>query len=202
LETCILAFDSYILQYPPAEDDVKPANLNGEPAVEFTFALPIPGVLHPQTGEPLLYAGRFDMLADYRGMLMIYDDKTASQLGEGWRNQWRMASQFTGYMWAARQFDLNVQGVIIRGIGIYARYFAHQMLIENRSRWFIDRWEQQLVRDAKRMIEMWESGVWDYSLDAACSAFGGCPYLTLCSSPDPERWVEAEYKSHDWNPLD
>lgn len=202
LETCILAFDSYIQQYPPYEDPVRPAMFNGKPAVEFNFALPIPDIKHPQTGDPILYTGRFDMLADYEGMPMIEDDKSASQLGRGWQTQWRMASQMTGYCWAAKEYDIKVEGVIIRGIGIYANGFRHEQILEHRSQWFIDRWLAQLQRDVRRMIDMWESGVWDMSLDSACAAYGGCPYLTLCESPHPERWIETDFVEHDWNPLD
>lgn len=203
LESCLLAFDSYLTQYNPAEDVVKPyMSENGDPAVEFTFAVPIPGVKHPQTGEPILYTGRFDMIGVYGGMAWVVDEKTTGHLGAGWANQWKMASQMTSYVWAAQQYGYNVEGAIIRGIGIYKTYFGHQMLIEHRQQWEIGRWLWQLQKNINRMIEMWESGEWEYSLDTACASYGGCPFMTLCSSPDPEKWIDGEYESNDWNPLD
>lgn len=193
LATCILAFDDYITTYRPDEDPVQPAMLGGKPAVEFTFSVPIPGVSHPQTGGPILYEGRFDMIANYKGMLFIEDDKTSGNLGSSWQKQFEMSSQITGYIWACQMYDLDVERAIIRGVGIYKTYFAHQMVLQTRSKWFIDRWLEQLQRDVERMIEMWRSGVWDMSLDHGCSAYGGCAYIPLCSSPYPEKWIEQEY---------
>ena len=199
---CVLALMAYFEQYNPAEDVVRPYMHDGEPAVEFSFALPIPGVFHPQTGDPILYTGRFDMLGTYGNSVFVVDEKTASQLGQGWQAQWRLASQLTGYCWAAQQFGYKVQGAIIRGVGIYKTYFAHQMVIQQRPQWMLDRWLRQLQRDVRRMISLWEEGEWDMSLDSACSNYGGCPFMTLCESPMPENWVETEYEISGWNPLE
>ena len=201
IEACVCALISFFDEYPPDTDPVQPVITKDGPAVEWSFALPIPDVWHPTTGAPMLYVGRFDMLAEMGGAIMVNDEKTASQLGAGWAKNWKLASQLTGYTWAAREFGYNVQGVVIRGIGILTDKITHQFIIEKRPRWMIDRWLEQLRRDTLRLIAAWEEGYFDYTLDGACSYYGGCPYLPLCTSKNPEPWIETDYEVEVWDPL-
>lgn len=203
LDACLDALLSYFIEWPPDTDAVKPHMIDGKPSVEWSFALPIPGLLHPETGEPILYAGRFDMLAQYGGgsALFVEDDKTATSLGSHWQNQWKLASQMTGYVWAAKEYGFNIQGVIIRGAAILKRNITFAMTIEQRPQWMLDRWLIQLKRDVRKFILMWETNEYDYSIDTACSNYGGCKYLTLCTSEDPKPWIGQYYEEHHWDPL-
>jgi len=201
MSACVVSLYDYFIEYPPAEDPIKPWMFEGGPAVEFTFALPIPGTKHPQTSEPILYTGRFDMLAKYNDAAFVCDEKTATSLGMSWANGWRLASQITGYIWAAKQFGHSVQGAVIRGISPQARGIKHQMVIEQRADWMIDRWLAQLRRDIEKMIRSWETGLWDYNLDGSCASYGGCPYLPLCLSKNPMQGVETDYEVVIWDPL-
>lgn len=201
IEACVCALISFFDEYPPESDPVQPVMTKDGPAVEWSFALPIPNVWHPTTGAPMLYVGRFDMLAEMGGAIMVNDEKTAGQLGAGFAKNWKLASQLTGYTWAAKEFGYNVQGVVIRGIGILTKKITHQFIIEKRPQWMIDRWLEQLQRDTRRLIAAWEEGYFDYTLDGACSYYGGCPYLPLCTSKNPEPWIEADYEVEVWDPL-
>lgn len=201
LSSCLVALYEYFIQYPLAEDNIKPVMLDSGPAVEFTFAFPIEGTSHPDTGEPILYGGRFDMLAHYGKAMFIVDEKTASQLGASWAKQWKLASQMTGYVYAAREFGYPVMGAIIRGVGILKTSITHQMCIESRPQWMLDRWWAQLKLDVARMVEAYENNSWQMDLDHSCGTYGGCPFLTLCTSPDPESWVDSYYEKKVWNPI-
>lgn len=201
LDSCLDALLSYFIQWPPADDVIRPLMIDGKPSVEWSFALPIPDIKHPETGEPILYAGRFDMLAEYSGAVFVEDDKTTGALGASWLNQWKLASQMTGYIWAAKEYGFPVQGAIIRGAAILKRDITFAMVIEQRPQWMIDRWLLQLQRDVTRLIEMWKADYYDYSLDGACSSYGGCKYLTLCTSKDPAPWIKSDYEVHYWDPL-
>lgn len=203
LDACLDCLLSYFIQWPLEDEAITPFMDAGEPAVEWSFALPIPDVLHPETGQPIIYAGRFDMLARYTNAKFILDDKTATSLGEYWMNQWKLASQMTGYVWAAKQYGHDIQGVIIRGCAILKRDITFAMVIEQRPQWMIDRWLLQLKRDVLHFIEMWKANIYDYALDGACSNYGGCKYLTLCTSApkDVESWVKSDYEEHHWDPL-
>src|SRR5687768_309560 len=204
----ILALEYYAETRPLEFDHIKPHKLkSGKHAIEFTFAIPLP-IDHPVTGNPLLYAGRFDMLAEYLNCLFVEDDKTTSRLGPTWQKQWALNSQFTGYCWAAQQHGLPVAGAVIRGQSILTNGFELAEAIVYRPQWMIDRWYNQLLKDIKGMLLCWmreyelkKPNSFDYAHGAACAAYSGCEFLKLCTSPHPENWIQTEYKQRHWNPL-
>lgn len=199
----LFALIEYFCQYPLADDIIKPFRLaTGKGAIEFTFALPIPEVLHPTTGQPLLYGGRFDMLAERERVLFVEDDKTASQLGSQWNRNWILDSQFTGYCWAARCFGYPVAGAISRGVSILQTGYGHAQAIVYRPDWQIARWYEQLIHQLKLMIAYWQQGFYPLALDKhACNSYGGCGFIKLCESPNPEGWIETDYEPRVWNPI-
>jgi hypothetical protein len=202
LDNMIHALDSYFQHWGFETDPIQPAMLAGKPAVEFDFALPIdPSLIHPETGDPILYSGRYDMIGERGGELWAVDEKTTGYLGKSWYNQWVLRSQLTGYCWAAREYDIPVVGAIIRGIAIKKTGFDFAESIQYRPDWMIDRWHNQLIKDVRRMIEMWEADDYDYALDGACSDYGGCTFLDICSTPHPDRWLEADFVQRIWDPL-
>jgi len=202
-DNVVRAFDSYFAQYPLGKDTFRPhMDANGKAMVEFTFAIPLE-INHPETGNPLLYGGRADEIAEGNGMLVIGDEKTTSQLGEQWSKQWVLESQFTGYIKAARDYGLPVQMALIRGVGLLKTKITHQEAHVYRSQWQIDRWWEQLHRDVKRMIACWQEGYFDFALSKnSCNAYGGCEFAMLTESPEPEKWIESHYRPRTWNPLE
>lgn len=207
LPRLIEALMEYFTEYPLESNPIKPMKVNNgtHHAIEFTFSVPLP-VNHPVTGNPLMYAGRFDMLAEYNGTLFAVDEKTTSQLGTQWMSQWEMDSQFTGYCWAAQQYGYPVGGAIVRGISFLKTKFGHAQAIVYRPQWIIDRWYQNLIWDINQMINLWkwanEEGFIPSALDKSiCGNYGGCAYKRLCESPNPEAWVEMDFAPRTWNPL-
>lgn len=201
LERMAGAFEYYLTQYPLSTDHATPVILpTGKRAIEFSFAEPL-AIKNPETGDPLIYCGRTDMIADFAGGIYIFDDKTTSSLGASWAKQWEMRSQFSGYCWAAKAAGIPVSGVLVRGVSILKTKYDTQQAITNRSPWELDRWEEQLYRDLERMIRMWESGEWDYNLDHACAEYGGCMFQTACKSPDPQPWLDLYFVKRIWCPL-
>ncbi len=196
------ALVGYFDNYHPGTDPAQPYMVNGKPCVEFNFALPIPDCFHPDTGLPLLYAGRFDMVSVFHDQLMGVDEKTASQLGATWADQWPLRAQFIGYAWGARHFELPLMGTLIRGVGLYASAprvrFAQAITMVNEVR--IERWLNQLKRDIHQAIACWKEGFWDYRLDTACTAYGGCVYKDICLVNDPNPWY-SKYRVFKWDPL-
>lgn len=195
------ALEFYAANYPLATDLARPYEwAPGRKAIEFSFATPLP-IMHPVTGEPLIYSGRADMIAEWQGGLFIEDDKTASQLGASWSTQWDMRSQFTGYCWSAKQAGLAVDGCLVRGVSILKTKYETQQVITYRKDWEMDRWLDQVCHDLERMIAAWRSGYWDYNLDEECNAYGGCLFRRVCMSQDPQPWLEGYYEQRVWNPL-
>jgi hypothetical protein len=191
----------YFDQFPMATDHVQPAKMpGGKLGIEFNFLEPI-DFKHPVTGNPLLYSGRFDLLARYLDQPFGEDDKTTSSLGNSWSLQWDLRSQFTGYSWGAKRHGFPINGFIIRGISILKTKYDKAEAITYRQPWQIDRWYEQLLKDLTRMQFMWETGMWDYNLDEACNAYGGCIFRKVCLSNQPDRWLVAEFDRRKWDPV-
>lgn len=200
LASCCDALVSYFERYPLSQDPIQPLMIQGKPAVEMSFAVPIPGCFHPVDNEPLIYAGRFDMVGMFNNAVFAIDEKTSGALGSYWRNNWRLRAQLSGYCWGLRSYGIAAQGAIIRGIGIMARDITFEQVIETRTQWDIDRWLEQLQRDVQQAIKAWKNGEYNQSLGDACTSFGGCTYIELCESQHPERW-ESNFIVSKWDPL-
>jgi hypothetical protein len=200
IDRVVQALDFYFQRWPIASDPIKPYYWSpGNPAVEFTFAIPLP-IDHPTTGEPLIYGGRNDLVGIYNDQIFIVDEKTASQLGPTWGQKWNLRSQFTGYVWAARNTGLPVAGAIVRGISFLKNSFGAAESIQFRPQWQVDRWYEQLLADVEAMVSSYRRGVYNQVLADACEAYYGCPFMRLCESEHPEGWV-GEYAKREWNPL-
>lgn len=194
------ALEFYFSQYPLGADGATPHIFGDRHGIEFSFAEPL-DIRHPETGDPLIYAGRADMVADAFGGLFLYDEKTASQLGASWLKQWEHRSQFTGYCWGLRSHGFRPTGVVVRGVSILKHDYGTEQAITYRADWEVERWLAQVHRDLRRMIICWEEGWWDYNLDHACAEYGGCALQRICKSPDPERWLQLYFTKRRWDPL-
>ena len=203
LERMCGAYEYYFDQYPMSTDRAVPITLpSGKRGIEFSFAEPI-DILHPVTGNPLIYCGRMDMIANYAGGIYGEDDKTTSQLGATWSKQWDLRSQFTGYTWGAAKAGFPLNGFLVRGVSILKTKYDTQQAITYRPQWQLDRWYEQLLRDVKHFIQQWESGCYDYNLDHACNEYGGCIFRQIClSEPSKQQnWLETSFEKRVWNPL-
>lgn len=196
------AFLSYLQNWPPATDHVKPLIINGKPAVEFSFNLPILDFKNPDSGDPQLYCGRFDMIGEMNKAIFGVDDKTTKALGAYWSSQWELRSQFTGYTWGAREFGHNLAGFIIRGTAILKTKITHAEAIVYRPEWMINRWLERLHIATASMVLSYQFGEWPHfgEENGTCSSYGGCPFIPLCSSPTPEKWIEGNYIVERWDP--
>lgn len=201
LERTAGAFEFYFDHYPLGADGSEPFEwTDGKRAIEFSFAEPLP-IAHPETGDPLIYCGRSDMIAHFAGGIYIFDEKTTSSLGPSWSNQWDLRSQFTGYCWAARRNGIEANGVIVRGVSILKTKYDTQQAITSRAEWEIDRWYNQLQKDILRMIECYKIGQWDYNLEHACTEYSGCSFKQVCKSPEPQPWLDLYFEKRIWDPL-
>lgn len=195
------ALEFYFENYPLEGASATPIKFrDGKLAIEFSFAEPL-DIVHPVTGDPILYTGRADMIAEFCGGIFSVDEKTTSSLGASWGKQWEMRSQFTGYQWAAQRAGLNVQGTLVRGVSILKTKYDHLQHVTYRSQHEVDRWYDQVHRDIARAVAMWKEGYWDFSLDHACAEYGGCSMVNVCKSPDPESWLPLYFERRVWDAL-
>jgi hypothetical protein len=194
------ALEFYFEAYPLGMDGARPHLFGANHGIEFSFAEPL-GILHPETRDPIIYAGRADMVADAFGGLFIYDEKTTSRLGPTWLNQWDHRSQFSGYCWGLRGHGFRPTGCVVRGVSILKESYGTAQAITYRSDWEIDRWVRETEEMVDRMIHAWRRGYWNYNLDHACNEYSGCPLTRVCKSPDPEKWLPMYFNKRVWNPL-
>lgn len=201
LERMCGAVEYYLDTWPLATDKAIPITLpSGKRGVEFSFVEPI-DCLHPETGDPILYSGRMDTVVDFAGAIYGEDDKTTSQLGAKWGDQWNLRSQFTAYCWGAQRHGMKLAGFLVRGVSILKTKYDHAQAITYRPQWMIDRWYEQVLQDVERMKEMWESGRWEFNLDHACAEYGGCDLQAVCLSADPDPWLKMNFQRRLWDPI-
>lgn len=205
------ALSFYLSEYPPQTDPIQPyISADGSPGVEFTFSIPL-DIRHPETDDPILFVGRFDMLGSYNGLPCIVDEKTTGKMGSG---SWALRGQFMGYCWACQQMGLPVNVAVVREIGLYVREYKIQQHMEQYPQHLIERWAFQLNRDVRMMVRGFNSlqasatsqlnfnvdDHYPYNFADSCTAFGGCAFMPLCLAKDPEPYFNS-YSTYRWNPL-
>lgn len=196
----------------PIDEGIIPFKPEGADrhAIEFSFAEPIPGVEHPETGEPLLYSGKCDFIGiDVdTGVIGPVDDKTTSSLGEYWLNKWDLSSQMFGYIWAARRAGYPATAAFIRGVSILKTKYGDANARTYMSDMMAVRFEKNVTRTVKNMIAAWkrykaqEEQPFQMAMGGACTDFGGCGFKQLCESDTPEVWVPVNFTVNKWNPLE
>lgn len=197
------AVESYLSTYPARTDSCQPYFTNGVPSYEYSFAIPLDMAgfpVHPVSGDPFIYSGRFDMFAKWNGLPAVRDEKTAQRLESNWSEKWDLRSQFLGYCWALQYSGIKCNTAIVRGVIITKKDIRQVEAIKTYPQFLIDRWFDQLRRDLIRLVECYRAGYWDYNLGDTCTAYSHCPFIPLCSSPTPENWYSS-YSERRWNPL-
>lgn len=196
------ALEYYFDRYPLDQTSPPITLPSGKRGIEFSFVHPLP-LLHPESGNPILYCGRMDAILSYAGGVFICDEKTASSLGATWSRQWDLRAQFTGYAWGCQKAGIKVDGVIVRGISILKTKYDTVEAISYRPEWQVERWFEELCSWIMLIQRNWETGVWAHNLDHACADYGGCQFRQSCSTrPEEESsWLETYFQRRFWDPV-
>lgn len=190
----------YFREYPLEQDILTPLiKTNGEPAIEFTFPVPLP-IKHPQSGDPVIYGGRCDMLGKFSEIPCISDEKTTKSIGKNWSNQWKMRGQFIGYCWGAQHYGNKITTAVIRGIAIQVSKCEHIQDIIDYPQYLIDRWVESMLDKIRAMVDCFEKNKFKYSFGEACQSYGGCWAQGICTKENPSDWYDS-YPRRVWNPL-
>lgn len=199
-ENTFHALEMYFHHHPLESDPVQPLRkADGSPTTEFSFAIPLP-LTHP-SGDPFIYAGRFDMLGKWnKDLLTIMDEKTTSALGQSWLDQWSLRGQFIGYCWACQQLGYPVRQVVVRGVGILKTEIKFLTALQQYPQYLIDRWYMQLLQTIQELTAFYEAKDFSYNFGDSCSSYGGCSYKQLCEAHRPEDWMD-NFEIRVWNPL-
>jgi len=195
------ALFDYFRNYDPETDHIQPYRKHdGSPAVEFTFSIPLP-IIHPTSGNPLLYAGRCDMIGEYKKNVCVVDEKTSYQFAYNWADSFSMRGQFLGYTWAAREFDIPATMCVVRGIAIQQKSIKHVEALIQFPEFQIKQWHEEMLEKVQYLVDCWNNKNFRMSFGDACSSYGGCSMMDLCKSPNPEVWTDS-FAVRKWNPLD
>lgn len=206
----------YLENHHPLTDPIQPyIRPDGSPAVEYTFAIPL-DILHPDTNEPIFFAGRFDMLGVYNlehsVIPVVVDEKSTGAFSFTWSDQWDLRGQFIGYTWAARSAGIDVRHAAVRGIAIQKTQSQVRTAFIEYPLHRIEQWHRLMLSDIHEMVMAYEHlrklGKDEFSLEAfypfnfadACNSYGGCAFQTLCATRNPEPFF-SNYIKHRFNPI-
>lgn len=201
LDRMASAFAFYMDHYPLTMNTGFPIILSGgKRAIEVNFTHPL-GIDHPETGHPILYTGRGDMICQYAGATYLEDDKTTKSLGATWSDQWDLRAQFIGYTWGFRQAGFDIKGCLVRGVSILKTKHETQEALPCFSQFEVDRWYGETIEWIEDMIRCWRTKRWRYNLDHACSNYGGCGFQKVCKQQDERPWLEQYFERRVWDPV-
>ena len=176
---------------------------NGRPAVELSFRFDS-GWRSEATGEPILFCGHLDRIAEFNGEHYIPDIKTTSrQLDPSWFASFTPGNQFSMYSLAGRvAFGLKIKSIIVDGVQVASGFSRFARAPVERRDETIDEWYAETGEWLKQMDGCAASGKWPQN-DKSCDAFGGCPFRPVCSRVPSARgrWLETDYAKRVWDPL-
>lgn len=176
---------------------------DGQPAVELSFRFDS-GLVTSSTGEPLVFCGHLDRLAELNGEPYISDLKTTGHtLDAHFFKQFSPDNQMSMYDLAGRvAFHVPVRGLIIDAAQILTDSTRFQRGLVPRTPDQADEWLAETGRWLRRMEQSALDGVWEAN-DKACGLYGGCQFRDICSRPPRQRetWLEAGFTRRVWDPL-
>lgn len=194
----------YFKNWPLCLDRYKPAQLGDRLGIEFSFLIPL-DIFHPITNDPLLYYGRFDLIAQHDETLQLWgvDDKTASKLGKSWHDAYTFPAQFLGYICGARRVGIDLAGFKIRGLSVLKDAYgcAEHTLYTNPT--LVNRWWDSVHAQIEEIIHQWHQHDFPYNMDSGCTAYyTRCPFMDLClsSSETYEQIIKTDFYHREYNP--
>jgi len=166
-------------------------------------------VEHPEGKGKIKYCGTPDSVEEYAGGVWVADEKTTGKgFGAGWGRKWALRGQFTGYVWLAQgqEWGRECKGALVRGLAFLPKNYDVAFEASGRAGYQMEEWKEQMEKDLKRMVKMWEEGVWDKNFGDSCEgmtgwASGACQFLQVCESKDKETWLEINFKKAKWDPV-
>lgn len=195
------ALEFYFERYPLERGLNEPITLpGGKRGIEMNFAEPLP-VVHPVTGNPIIYCGRLDAVLDAYGGIFMCDEKTTTSLGPTWSRQWDLRAQFTGYKWGLGCSGIHVDGAIVRGVSILKTKYDTQEVVSYRPDWQVERWLEEMCQWLELAKTMWAKRKFLHNLDHACGDFGGCTFRQVCMTLEPANWLDTYFERRHWDPI-
>lgn len=140
-----LALETYFKKFPLADEELIPVyDEEGKLGVEYGITAELP-ILHPETGEPLIFKGKLDLLGSENGKLYILDEKTTKAIPKNQAALLQASGQFLGYAWLAQQKGHKVSEARIRKVSIQVKEIKVEEFVIPLTQFAIDRWYEALL---------------------------------------------------------
>lgn len=171
---------------------------DGQPAVEYSFALPVEG--------DIVFCGHIDRLVNYSGGVYVMDQKTTGgTITPKFFSDFTPDIQMSMYAWAGSIiFHIPISGVIIDGAQIAVGFTRFERGFAHRPRGLLEEFYDSTMETIRRTI--------DYTLRdhfpmnrTACGNYGGCQFRRICSrSPDVrDNFLRGDfYQGERWDPIE
>lgn len=203
-ETLVRAVIWYLDQF---KDDLAKTTIreNDEPAVEYSFMLPLRKVNSVQQ----YLAGHLDRVVRFMDQIFVTDYKTTkSQLNDRFFNSFKPGTQFPGYVAAAHILAGTVSavpekpaGMIVDGIQLGVTYNRFARSIITYSTLEINDYLNDLEHWLQIAAMLADKNHWPAN-EASCTNYGGCVFQSICASTPPkrQRMIEANFTKTTWDP--
>jgi len=197
--------DGYLDKYKSEEWDV--ARINGLPAVEVPFALPLftTEIMDPNdlTGRPdlitTMFCGKIDLVVLEGRDYWIVDHKTSSMGASMGQDEQKMSFQWKGYCWAVQQstgvvpYGAMINHIQARKPNTTEAGLARRKPIEpkdfQRMRFILEEhhigeWKENVIACIKRFLRDYEDGFFPMLPKQHCvGKYGKCPFYEVCEMP-------------------
>lgn len=186
----------------PEHGGIQPMMLpGGKPAVELSFAVPLP--LTNPYGEPYVLAGYLDRLVTFGDEVFFADNKTTKhQLHQGYFAQWTPNVQMDTYdLITSVAFPAShISGGIVEAAQVTQSAVDYAVGILHRS----DEQREEYLEDfaywMSQAEHFAETGKWPMNRKSCYM----CPYKVICAMKPAARddFLKANFEYRPWNPLE
>ena len=206
IRTIVWYFDTF------EGSDVELVHLpDGQPAVEYSFSLPV--------DDDLIFSGHIDRLVDWGGDVYVMDQKTTGYtITPKYFDGFKPDTQMSMYTFAGKIIYNNpVKGVIIDAAQIAVGFSRFERGFTFRTEAELEEWYDSTMYHIAAARLATERSEWPMNrskcgshLDhfpmrsSSCRDYGGCAFRRICSqSPDVrEKWIKTDFiEGEGWNPL-
>lgn len=171
------------------------------PFVERTFSVPFweDGDLRIELFGTIDFA----LKNEATGEILCGDHKTASQLGNDFLSRIKPNHQYTAYVYGAmRAFGIASENFLINGIQVKPKPLTARggppiltRQITRRTPQDFEEFQEALLWAVWSYLGWTKSNIWPLGNVDACSTWGGCQFLDVCSAPNQLRQniLESKY---------
>lgn len=189
----------YLDQYgEESEDGLMTYHLqDGKPAVELSFAI--------ELTDDVVFCGHLDRVVSMGKDLYVMDQKTTGgSIGSYYFRQFDYSIQMTGYTFAGKvALNSPIRGVIIDAAQVAVNHTDFGRGITTRTPDQLEEWQQDVESIIQSAWRAADANYWPKNT-SACGNYGGCPFISLCTSSKHvrENYIKADFVDRAWDPIE